>query len=489
MILLTTTSSLIQIVTGAAVSTIHVHADFVDLSSTGTVQTPGYASELITTATTTTVVPSPSSSVQRALKNLTVFNSSASSCKITIQHTDSTTLVDLFNYTLLTGEAIYWTEGRGFYVLDASGNLKTVIPGVTTIAGPTGSTGATGSNGTNGVTGPTGSNGTNGTTGPTGSTGPTGAGSTGPTGSAGATGATGPTGSGGGSPGGSSGDIQYNNSGAFGGSAATITSGGAATLTGLTVNGTDTLTSSSVPARTTLGGSGNVGGGGSLGIGPTTVYSATISVPAGNGNYFSDALANDLCINQGVNSTTAGLVRIGTGNGVSTLQISSSNIYAFGTAGTTHVAAGVSSMTLLNGLCTAFTASSDARLKEIVGPYTRGLKEICQLSTHFWRWNAEAKDHADCDTEHVTGGFIAQEVQKVIPEAITGTEQALTVVEEGVSETKDGKKTPGTRKRVPSGKAPYLTFDDRPIIAALVNAVKELNAKVDSLQAELKAKK
>lgn len=41
-------------------------------------------------------------------------------------------------------------------------------------------------------------------------------------------------GGGGGTPGGSNGDIQYNNSGSFGGSAATITAGGVATLMGIT---------------------------------------------------------------------------------------------------------------------------------------------------------------------------------------------------------------------------------------------------------------
>ena len=62
----------------------------------------------------------------------------AQSCNITIQHTDGTTTVDLFVYTLLTGEAIYWTEGQGFYAVDANGNIKTVIPNVATIIGADG---------------------------------------------------------------------------------------------------------------------------------------------------------------------------------------------------------------------------------------------------------------------------------------------------------------------------------------------------------------
>ena len=45
----------------------------------------------------------------------------------------------------------------------------------------------------------------------------------------------------------------------------------------------------------------------------------------------------------------------------------------------------------------------------------------------------------------------------------------------------------GHEGKVPSGKEPYLTFDDRPIIAALVNAVKELKAENDVLKARLDA--
>lgn len=77
-----------------------------------------------------------------------------------------------------------------------------------------------------GPTGPTGPSGTSGPTGPSG--GPTGsAGSTGPTGPSGTNGTSGPTGptgpsggGGGGSPGGSDQQIQFNNSGAFGGAGA-----------------------------------------------------------------------------------------------------------------------------------------------------------------------------------------------------------------------------------------------------------------------------
>ena len=124
MILLTSSSDLLEVVTGASVSDIYVQASFVDLSSVN-VLTPGRQNTIITTATTTTVVPSPAAGTNRALKNLCIFNSSASPCQVSILHTDGTNSVEIFNYTTQTGESIYWSEGRGFYVQDALGNFKT----------------------------------------------------------------------------------------------------------------------------------------------------------------------------------------------------------------------------------------------------------------------------------------------------------------------------------------------------------------------------
>lgn len=85
--------------------------------------------------------------------------------------------------------------------------------------GPTGVTGPTGPQGVTGSTGPTGPTGVTGSTGPTGATGPTG--HTGPTGATGVTGATGETGATGPgtNPAPPTDSVQYNDAGAFGGSA------------------------------------------------------------------------------------------------------------------------------------------------------------------------------------------------------------------------------------------------------------------------------
>lgn len=90
------------------------------------------------------------------------------------------------------------------------------------------------------------------------------------------------------------------------------------------------------------------------------------------------------------------------------------------------------------------TASSDERLKDVEGPYTRGLADVLKINTSQWRWN----EASGLDGSRVMSGFTAQAVQAGVPEAVF---------------------------QGPDG---YLTIHDPALIAALINAVKELAAKV-----------
>jgi Chaperone of endosialidase len=94
------------------------------------------------------------------------------------------------------------------------------------------------------------------------------------------------------------------------------------------------------------------------------------------------------------------------------------------------------------------SVSSDARLKNIVGPYRRGLDDLKRLGNAcLYRWKSEGDDSP------IQAGFVAQDVQDAIPEAVN------------------------------AGPDGMLGLYDRPIIAALVNAVKELSARVEALEA------
>jgi hypothetical protein len=120
MLLLTSTSDKVQLVTTAAVAT-HVQASWVD-NNAGTI-TPGRLNTIVSTAVTTDIIGVPGASTQRNAKHISVVAvGGAQTC--TIQHTDGTTVVQVFKAPLLTGEAIVFTDGNGWQVLDATGAIK-----------------------------------------------------------------------------------------------------------------------------------------------------------------------------------------------------------------------------------------------------------------------------------------------------------------------------------------------------------------------------
>ena len=94
------------------------------------------------------------------------------------------------------------------------------------------------------------------------------------------------------------------------------------------------------------------------------------------------------------------------------------------------------------------TATSDERLKYIQRPFSSGLTQISQLKPIIYKWRPES----GLETKHEYAGFSAQQVKQFIPEAV-GQDQIG-----------------------------HLTLQDRPIEAALVNAVQELLVQVKVLQ-------
>lgn len=97
------------------------------------------------------------------------------------------------------------------------------------------------------------------------------------------------------------------------------------------------------------------------------------------------------------------------------------------------------------------TASSDERLKDKQGDFTRGLVAINAISPVLYKWRPET----GFDTQSTYAGFFAQNVQTAIPEAVS----------------------PDSRG--------YLTLADRPILAALVNATKEIGTIAGAFKSSL----
>jgi endosialidase-like protein len=104
-----------------------------------------------------------------------------------------------------------------------------------------------------------------------------------------------------------------------------------------------------------------------------------------------------------------------------------------------------------NGGSATFSCSSDIRLKENITDFNGGLKEIIELKPQTYFWKNDINKEIDI-------GFVAQEVQKVIPEAVTSYEEN--------NET-------------------YLAVNEGEFIPYIINAIQELKAENDALKKEL----
>jgi hypothetical protein len=156
--------------------------------------------------------------------------------------------------------------------------------------------------------------------------------------------------------------------------------------------------------------------------------------------------AASLAIGNGTAGDFSGTLKCATVNATSSYQ-------ANGTAGVTQTAIAVGTLATMEGIVTTFTGVSDERLKNAT-MYAGGLAEILAINPIRFTYNELGQKFGGWDKEHVYVGFSAQNVQRAIPEAIQGYE----------------------------GEEKYLSFDDRPVIAALVNAVKELTARIEELE-------
>ncbi len=129
-----------------------------------------------------------------------------------------------------------------------------------------------------------------------------------------------------------------------------------------------------------------------------------------------------------------------------------------------------------SGSATAYNTSSDYRLKENVVPMSDSLQRIGNLKPS--RFNFIADDSV------VVDGFIAHEVEEVVPEAISGEKDAMRDEEYEVTPAvldDDGNEvTPavmGTRS-VPE----YQGIDQSKLVPLLVGAVQELTARLEALE-------
>ena len=103
---------------------------------------------------------------------------------------------------------------------------------------------------------------------------------------------------------------------------------------------------------------------------------------------------------------------------------------------------------------TTYNTSSDYRLKNTIAPMQNALAKVAQLKPVTYKWNADNSDGQ---------GFIAHELQAVIPEAVTGEKDAVDA----------------------DGNPVYQGIDPSKIVATLTAALQEQQAIIESLQARI----
>ena len=108
----------------------------------------------------------------------------------------------------------------------------------------------------------------------------------------------------------------------------------------------------------------------------------------------------------------------------------------------------------VSGTTTSYVTSSDYRLKENITPMTGALDVVAQLKPVTYKWKADGSDGQ---------GFIAHELQAVVPDCVTGEKDAV-----------DGE-----------GKPVYQGIDTSFLVATLTAAIQELKAEIDLIKAQI----
>jgi hypothetical protein len=107
---------------------------------------------------------------------------------------------------------------------------------------------------------------------------------------------------------------------------------------------------------------------------------------------------------------------------------------------------------------TSYVTSSDYRLKENVSPMTGALNKVAQLKPCTYTWKLDGSDGQ---------GFIAHELQAVVPDCVTGEKDAVDA----------------------DGNPVYQGIDTSFLVATLTAAIQEQQAIIEQLKADVEALK
>jgi hypothetical protein len=176
--------------------------------------------------------------------------------------------------------------------------------------------------------------------------------------------------------------------------------------------------------------------------------------------------------NQGISITSSGA---GTQSPVAVWQQNSSGYLQYFTATSSNTKVGE---IFTNGSSTSFGTSSDYRLKENVTDISDGITRVKQLAPKRFNFIADADTTVD--------GFLAHEAQTVVPEAVTGTKDAMTeeVLYVDGDEIPEGKEVGDVKTAStidPQG------IDQSKLVPLLTAALQEAIAKIETLETKVAA--
>ena len=333
--------------------------------------------------------------------------------------------------------------GTGTWGTKVNSNMDAIDTQLSTLAGLISSAG---SGGGGGATGPAGPAGPAGAQGPAGSPGP--AGPQGPQGPAGVW-------SGGALPGG----VVIDGAGGTNRYAAATTSGSA--RWSLNLANSDAEGTGNTGSNVTLVGYTNAGAVEGVAL---QILRSNFNASFG-GQVISAQAAHPAFICADASNTTKATFRWDPGtNSVSGINAVSGGQWTLGNDGTFTI----SSATAYKTGGGSWTATSDRRIKDVVGEYVFGLATVLQLHPVVYKFKGndgdEHKQAAEAGEAFI--GFVAQEVEEVMP--------GMVSMKEGVI---DGEKVNDLR-----------TVDTSELQYAFVNAIKTLNARIEALEAALAAK-
>lgn len=122
-----------------------------------------------------------------------------------------------------------------------------------------------------------------------------------------------------------------------------------------------------------------------------------------------------------------------------------------------------------SGSSTSYVTSSDYRLKENITPMTGALAKVSQLKPVTYQWKVDGS---------AGEGFIAHELQAVVPDCVTGEKDAVQLVD---IKDEEGNVIGQEEKPV------YQGIDTSFLVATLTAAIQELKATVDAQAARIAA--